>query len=148
MIKGGHLKIFIKREGGSKSKQKERKEQARERSARPVNDGSSGSINIIVREEAEQSLKMNRKRTWDRKQKEFEVMQVAKQIPRVVSFSLADSEGVEMLHDYALVIEAIIYNFCVQKILVDDKSKVNILHYRVFQSMKIPMSPWLRIKCL
>lgn len=54
--------------------------------------------------------------------KEIEVMQVAEHIPRVVHFSIADEEGVEMPHDNVLVVEAIIHNFKVQKILMDDGS--------------------------
>lgn len=38
----------------------------------------------------------------------------------------------------ALVIEAIIHNFLAQKGLVDDRRKVNLLRYWVFQQMKIP----------
>lgn len=64
-------------------------------------------------------------------------MQVTEHIPGVESFSTADGEGVEILYDDALVIEAIIHNFRVQKILVDDRSKVNLLPHRVFKAMKI-----------
>lgn len=42
-----------------------------------------------------------------------------------------------MPHEDALVIEVITHNFQVQKVLVDDGSKVNLLPYRVFQEMKI-----------
>lgn len=42
-----------------------------------------------------------------------------------------------MSHDDALVIEAIVHNFKVQKILMDNGSKVNPLSYRVFKVMKI-----------
>lgn len=76
-----------------------------------VNDGSRGTINIIVREETWQPLQANRKRIKGGKLKEVEVMQVAEHIPGVVSFSTADGEGVEMPHDDALVVEAIIHNF-------------------------------------
>lgn len=64
-------------------------------------------------------------------------MQIAKHIPGIVSFSAADREGVEMSHDDALVIEAIIHNFKVQEILMDDGSKINLLPYRVFKAMKL-----------
>ncbi|XP_043815061.1 uncharacterized protein LOC122724387 [Manihot esculenta] len=42
-----------------------------------------------------------------------------------------------MPHNDALVIEAVIHNYRVKKILVDDESKVNLLPYRVFQQMGI-----------
>lgn len=65
-------------------------------------------------------------------------MQMTEHIPGVVHFSTADGEGIKMPHDDALVVEAIIHNFKVQKILVDDGSKVNLLPYRMFQAMNIP----------
>lgn len=40
-----------------------------------------------------------------------------------------------MPHDDALVVKAIIYKFKVQKILVANGSKVNLLSYRVFKAM-------------
>lgn len=43
-----------------------------------------------------------------------------------------------MPYDYALVVEVIIHKFRVQKVLMDDGSKVNLLPYQVFQQMKIP----------
>lgn len=64
-------------------------------------------------------------------------MQVAEHIPGVVHFSTADGEGIEMPHDDTLVVEAIIHNFKAQKITVDDRSKVNLLLYPVYQAMKI-----------
>lgn len=42
-----------------------------------------------------------------------------------------------MPHDNVLVIEALIHNFRVRKVLVDDGSKVNVLPYQVFQQMRI-----------
>lgn len=50
-----------------------------------------------------------------------------------ISFSSEDAQGIQMPYDDALVIEAVINNFKVRKVLVDDGSKVNLLPYRVFQ---------------
>lgn len=75
-----------------------------------MNDGSSGSINVIVREEAVQPLRIN----WNGKQKEVEFMQVAGHISSMVCFSTTDREGIETPYDDALVVEAIIHNFKVQ----------------------------------
>lgn len=96
-----------------------------------VKDGSSGTINVIIREEAAQPLKENRKRRRDDRQKESEVMQVKKHILGVVHFLAVNGEGVEMPHDNALVVEAIIQNFKVQKFFMNG-SKVNLVPYRVF----------------
>ncbi|XP_043812456.1 uncharacterized protein LOC122723651 [Manihot esculenta] len=62
----------------------------------------------------------------------------------VISFSSEDTQGVQMPHDDALVIEAVIHNYRVRKILVDDGSKVNLLPYRVFQQMRIPEEQLVR----
>lgn len=43
-----------------------------------------------------------------------------------------------MPHDDTLVIKAAIHNLWIQKVLVDDDSKVNLLPHWVFQQMKIP----------
>lgn len=66
---------------------------------------------MIVREVVVQPLRVNQKRRRDGKQKEVEVMQVAEHILGMVSFSVANGKGVEMSHDDALVVEAIIHNF-------------------------------------
>lgn len=66
---------------------------------------------MTVREEPAQPLRVNRKRSWDGKQKEGEVMQIAGHILGMVYFSATDGEGVEMPNDDALVVEAIIHNF-------------------------------------
>lgn len=47
----------------------------------------------------------------------------------MVCFSATDGEGVKIPNDDAMVVEAIIHKFKVQKILVDNKSKVNLLPY-------------------
>lgn len=43
-----------------------------------------------------------------------------------------------MPHDDVLVIEVVIHNFRVRKVLVDDSDNVNLLSYQVFQQLKIP----------
>lgn len=68
----------------------------------------------------------------------MEVMQVSKHILMTISFSLEDAQGVQMLHEDTLVIEVVIHNFWVQKVLGINGSKVNLLSNRVFQQMRIP----------
>lgn len=58
-------------------------------------------------------------------------MQVLEHILGTTTFSAADAEGVEMPNDDVLV-EAIIHNLWVQKIPVDNGSKVNLLPYQIF----------------
>ncbi|XP_021629658.1 uncharacterized protein LOC110627616 [Manihot esculenta] len=49
-----------------------------------------------------------------------------------------------MPHDNALVIETVIHNFKVRKVLVDNGSKVNLLPYYVFQQKRIPEEQLMR----
>lgn len=58
---------------------------------------------------------MNRKRRRGVGSKETEVMQGTEHIPGVVHFSTVDGEGAEMPYNNALIMEAIIHNFKVQK---------------------------------
>lgn len=121
------MKNFVKKETTSGGRPEERMELIREKATRLVNDGSSGTINMIVRKVIEQPFRANRKRRRGGKLKEVEVIQVDEHIPGIVSFSVAYGEGIEMPHDVALVVEVIIHNFRVQKNLVDDGSKVSLL---------------------
>lgn len=66
---------------------------------------------MIVREETVQPPRTNKKRRRGGRLKEIEVMQVVEHILRVVSFSAANGEGVEISDDNALMVEAIIHNF-------------------------------------
>ncbi|XP_043809729.1 uncharacterized protein LOC122723055 [Manihot esculenta] len=85
-----------------------------------------------------------RKRGRDGEGSSNEVMQVEQHSPIVISFSQEDAHGIQMPHDNALVIEAVVHNFRVRKILVDDGSKVNLLPYRVFQQIDIPEEQMVR----
>ncbi|XP_021629676.1 uncharacterized protein LOC110627639 [Manihot esculenta] len=79
-----------------------------------------------------------KKRSREGESSGAEVMQVVEHSPVAITFSPEDAQGVQMPHDDALVIEAVIHNYQVKKILVDDGSKVNLLPYWVFQQMGIP----------
>lgn len=91
---------------------------------------------------------MNRKRRRNGKLKRGGSHAGSRTYSKVVSFLAVDGEEVEMLHDDALIVEAIIHNFKVQKIIVDDGSKVNLLPYRVFKAMKIPDEDMVRDQAL
>ncbi|XP_021617952.1 uncharacterized protein LOC110618996 [Manihot esculenta] len=71
-------------------------------------------------------------------------MQVVEHSSTTISFSSEDAQDIQMPHDDALVIEAIIHNYKVKKVLVDDGSKVNLLPYRVYQQMGIPEEQLIR----
>ncbi|KAG8650777.1 hypothetical protein MANES_07G072438v8 [Manihot esculenta] len=71
-------------------------------------------------------------------------MQIVEHSPMTIAFSSEDAQGIQMPYDDALVIEAVIHNFRVKKVLMDDGSKVNLLPYRVFQQMGIPEEQLVR----
>lgn len=62
----------------------------------------------------------------------------------IISFYPKEAEGVQIPYDGALIVEVIIHNFKVQKVLIDDSSKVNLLPYRVYQQMAIPKEKLMR----
>ncbi|XP_021602621.1 uncharacterized protein LOC110607765 [Manihot esculenta] len=127
LIKKGHLRNFVKKP----------EERPRRQRAGPVNDGSSGTINMIIGGTGGRMSRKGRKRSRSREGSSSEVLQIVKHSPVTISFSPEDVHGVQMPHNDALVIEAVIHNYRVCKILVDDGSMVNLLPYRVFQQMRI-----------
>ncbi|XP_077242400.1 uncharacterized protein LOC143882903 [Tasmannia lanceolata] len=57
---------------------------------------------------------------------------------RTISFSDVDLEGVILPHNDAMVIEMILSDLLVKKLLVDNGSSANILYYHAFKQMGIP----------
>ena len=55
----------------------------------------------------------------------------------LITFNNGDLEGLHLPHDDALVVSAIIANFNVQRILVDNGSSADILFISAFEKMKI-----------
>ncbi|XP_021631859.2 uncharacterized protein LOC110629255 [Manihot esculenta] len=144
LIKRGHLRNFVRKLEGERPQQNPTTERPRRTGVGPVNDGSSGTINMIVGGTGGRMSRKGRKRGRDGEGSSTEVMQVAEHSPTVISFSPEDAHGIQMPHDDTFVIEAIIHNYQVKKILVDDRSKVNLLPYRVFQQMRIPKEQLVR----
>ncbi|XP_043807332.1 uncharacterized protein LOC122721975 [Manihot esculenta] len=132
LIKRGHVRNFVKKPEGQRPQPNPGAQAPRRTGAGPVNDGSSGTINMIVGGTRGRMSRMGKKRGRDGENSSAEVMQVVEHSPVTITFSLEDAQGVQMPHDDALVIEAVIHNYRVKKILVDDGSKVNLLPYRVF----------------
>ncbi|XP_043811001.1 uncharacterized protein LOC122723282 [Manihot esculenta] len=146
LIKRGHLRNFVKKPEGERPQPNPTAERPRRVGAGPVNDGSSGTINMIVGETEGRMSRRGKKRGRDGESSNTEVMQVVEHSPMTITFSPEDAQGVQMPHDHALVIEAVIHSYWVKKILVDDWSKVNLLLYRVFQQMEIPEEQLVRDK--
>ncbi|XP_043817405.1 uncharacterized protein LOC122725051 [Manihot esculenta] len=144
LIKRGHLKNFVKKPEGQRPQPNPAVQAPRRTGANPVNDGSSGTINMIVGGTGGRMSRRGKKRSREGESSSAEVMQVVVHSPTVITFSPEDAQGVQMPHDDAFVVEAVIHNYRVKKILVDDGSKVNLLPYRVFQQMGIPKEQLVR----
>ncbi|XP_043807307.1 uncharacterized protein LOC122721954 [Manihot esculenta] len=137
LIKRGHLWNFVKKPKGERLQPNPTAERPWGAGAGPVNDGSSGTINMIVGGTRGRMSRRGKKRGRDGEGSSTEVMQVVEHSPVTITFSPEDAQGFQMPHDDALVIKAVIHNYRVKKILVDDGSKVNLLPYRIFQQMGI-----------
>ncbi|XP_021616539.1 uncharacterized protein LOC110617841 [Manihot esculenta] len=124
---------FEKKPEGERPQPNPTAERPRRTGAGLVNDGSSGTINMIVGGTGGRMSRRGRKRGRDGEGSSAEVMQIVDHSPMTISFSPEDAQRFQMPHDDALVVEAVIHNYWVRKILVDDESKVNLLPYRVFQ---------------
>ncbi|XP_043817339.1 uncharacterized protein LOC122725002 [Manihot esculenta] len=148
LIKRGHLRNFVKKPEGERTQQNPTTERPRRSGTGPVKDSSSGTINMIVGGTGGRMSRRGRKRGRDGEGSGTEVMQVAEHSPTVISFSPEDARSIQMPHDDALVIEVVIHNYRVRKILVDDGSKVKLLPYRVFQQMRIPKKQLVRDQAL
>ncbi|XP_043816611.1 uncharacterized protein LOC122724815 [Manihot esculenta] len=144
LIKRGHLKNFVKKPEGQRPQPNPAVQTPRRTGANPVNDGSSGTINMIVGGTRGRMSRRGKKRNREGENSSAEVMQIVEHSLTTITFSSEDAQGVQMPHDDALVIEAVIHNYRVKKILVDDGSKVNLLPYRVFQQMGIPEEQLVR----
>ncbi|XP_021631774.1 uncharacterized protein LOC110629168 [Manihot esculenta] len=146
LIKRGHLGNFVKKPEGQRPQPNPAAQAPRRTGAGPVNDGSSGTIDMIIGGTGGRMSRRGKKRGREGESSSAEVMQVVEHSPVTITFSLEDTQGVQMPHDDALVIEAVIHNYKVKKILVDDGSKVNLLPYRVFQHMESLRSNWYETK--
>lgn len=87
---------------------------------------------MIVGETEARMRRRGRKRGRTDNESDVEVIQVVEHTPMTISFSPEDAHRIQMPHDDALVIEAVIHNFRAHKVLVDDGNKVKLLPYWVF----------------
>ena len=54
-----------------------------------------------------------------------------------ITFTLEDMAGIEYLHDDALVIDTLIGNYKIRRILIDTESSANILYTTAYDQMKL-----------
>jgi hypothetical protein len=64
-------------------------------------------------------------------------MKIAKTKSIVLSFSKEDAQGVEMSHNDALVVTVTIAIHAIHRILVENRSSIDILYWPAFQQMRI-----------
>lgn len=140
MIKRRRLKDFVKKGADVKPHQECTNVATHRPSEFPMNDESSGTINMIVREATSKISRRGKKRNRWSESVSLEVMNVSEHSLMIISFSLRDAEGVQMPHKDVLVVEVVIHNFKVQKVQIDDGSKVNLLPYHVYQQMEYQMN--------
>ncbi|KAJ9183272.1 hypothetical protein P3X46_007151 [Hevea brasiliensis] len=111
---------FVKRKEAHAKREEKGKKEAQQM---PINNGSSGTIHMIVRGPTT-CEKRGRKRKGIQGTREFEMMQINQQSMVVVTFSTEDDWGAKTPYEDASV-------------LIDNESKVNLLPYHVLQLIKI-----------
>ncbi|XP_021602366.1 uncharacterized protein LOC110607545 [Manihot esculenta] len=148
LIKRGHLRNFVNKPEGKRPQQNAMAERPRRQTGGLVNDESSRTINMIVGGSGGRMSRRGKKRSRSEEGSSAEIMHIVEHSLVTISFSPEDAYGIQMPHDDALVIEAVIHNFGVRKVLVDNGSKVNLLPYRVFQQMNIPEEQLVRDQAL
>ncbi|XP_021598941.1 uncharacterized protein LOC110604972 [Manihot esculenta] len=102
LIKRGHLKNFIKKPEGQRPQPNPAAQVPRKTGAGPVNDGSSGTINMIVGGTGGRMSHRGKKRSREGEGNSTEVMQVVEHTPMAITFSPEDAQGIQMPHDDAL----------------------------------------------
>ncbi|XP_043809789.1 uncharacterized protein LOC122723096 [Manihot esculenta] len=116
LIKRGHLKNFVRKPEGQRPQPNPAALVPRKIGTGPVNDGTSGTINMIVGGTGGRMSRRGKKMSREGESSSAEVMQVVEHSPVTITFSPEDAQGVQMPHDDALVVEAIIHNYRVKKI--------------------------------
>ncbi|XP_043809464.1 uncharacterized protein LOC122722521 [Manihot esculenta] len=111
LIKRGHLKNFVKKPEGQRPPPTPTVHTPRRAGANPANDGSSGTIHMIVGGTGGRMSRRGKKRSREEGNSNAEVMQVVEHSSTTISFSSEDARDIQMPHDDALVIEAIIHNY-------------------------------------
>ncbi|XP_022883875.1 uncharacterized protein LOC111400717 [Olea europaea var. sylvestris] len=96
---------------------------------------TAGTINIIVRRMASRRDSSSRRRQYARQPPTISKSDLGS--IEDITFGARDLEGISFPHDNALVISAIIANFEVKRILIDNGSTANVLSHEAFDQMGI-----------
>lgn len=91
LIKMGHLRNFMKKLKGQRPPQEATSERPKRQIGAPLNDGSGGTINMIVGGLGGRMSRKGRKRGRTGNKSSVEVMQVVEHTPMTISFSPADA---------------------------------------------------------
>ena len=61
----------------------------------------------------------------------------------MICFSTRDLERIQMPHNDALVVTLRVKEFVVKRILIDQRSSVEIMYYDAFKQLKLRIHTWL-----
>ncbi|XP_022880891.1 uncharacterized protein LOC111398189 [Olea europaea var. sylvestris] len=131
LIKRGLLSSYVSNDKHPKN------DRGRERAPEAKRDGqpTAGIINIIIGDIASGGDSNSGRKQYARQYALASGMPHGKL--EDITFGTRDLEGVSLPHDNALVISAIVANFEVNRILVDNGSAANILSQEAFAKMEI-----------
>ncbi|XP_057953060.1 uncharacterized protein LOC131147587 [Malania oleifera] len=133
--KRGHLSKFIKKENPEREPLEQRRHGAKEKEEQVIGEitvifggSASGEDSGSARKRyAKQVLTMEKGETSSKRNRRDDV----------VTFDSGDEQGVQQLHDDALVLSLLVTNYMVRRILIDNGSSANIMFWLVLVGMKI-----------
>ncbi|XP_022877091.1 uncharacterized protein LOC111395343 [Olea europaea var. sylvestris] len=140
LIKRGLLSSYV---GNDK---RPRNDRGRERAPKAKRDGqpTAGTINIIIGGIASRQDSNSGRKQYARQYTLASGMPHGKL--EDITFGTRDLEGISLPHDDALVISAIVANFEVKRILVDNESAANIFSQEAFAKMGISSQQFKAVK--
>nr|XP_027093621.1 uncharacterized protein LOC113714021 [Coffea arabica] len=160
LIRQGHLKQFVRKDGGfdrSASHRESRGPRREDRrdtklncrgpedhkgDQRPPRDGSpgydpniAGVINTISGGPTGGDSQNSRKRTY--RQAGMDVAEPSSRLSEVITYGPHDPVPAASSNHETLVIEVLTNNYIVKKVYVDPESSVDVMYYRTFESLKL-----------
>ncbi|XP_071920747.1 uncharacterized protein [Coffea arabica] len=160
LIRQGHLKQFVRKDGGfdrSASYRESRDPRREDRrdtklqcrgpeepkgDQRPPRDRSpgygpniAGVINTISGGPTGGDSQNSRKRTY--RQAGMEVAEPSSRLSEVITYGTSDPVPAASSNHETLIIEVLTNNYIVKKVYVDPGSSVDVMYYRTFESLKL-----------
>nr|XP_027123348.1 uncharacterized protein LOC113740056 [Coffea arabica] len=160
LIRQGHLKQFVRKDGGLNRSTSHRESRGLRREDRrdtklhcrgpedhkgdqkPPRDGSpgygpniAGVINTISGGPTGGDSQNSRKRTY--RQAGMELVEPSSRLSEVITYGPRDPVPVASSNHETLVIEILTNNYIVKKVYVDPESSVDVMYYRTFESLNL-----------